>query len=114
VPLHPKREKARGFNQSVIIGKALALEVGLPFAEKTLVRTTHCEKHRAGMDASGRRESVADAFAVSFPRLVAGAKVLLVDDVFTTGATVSACGSTLLAAGATDVFVLTIARPVRY
>jgi predicted amidophosphoribosyltransferase len=66
------------------------------------------------MDASGRRESVANAFAVSYSRLVAGEKVLLVDDVFTTGATVSACAAALREAGASEVLVLTIARPVRY
>lgn len=114
VPLHEQREKARGFNQAAIIGKALASKVGLPFDEKSLVRTTHSEKHRAGMDASGRRESVANAFAVSFPRRVRSEKVLLVDDVFTTGATVSACAAALLEAGAAEVLVLTIARPVRY
>jgi ComF family protein len=114
VPLHPNREKSRGFNQAAIIGRALAREVGLAFDEKTLVRTTHSEKHRAGMDASGRRESVANAFAVSYSRLVAGEKVLLVDDVFTTGATVSACAAALREAGASEVLVLTIARPVRY
>jgi predicted amidophosphoribosyltransferase len=66
------------------------------------------------MDAMGRRASVASAFAVSYPRLVAGEKILLVDDVFTTGATVSACAQVLLSAGAESVLVLTVARPVRY
>ena len=62
------------------------------------------------MDASARRASVADAFAVRSPRLVYGEKILLVDDVFTTGATVSACARALLDADAEAVFVLTIAR----
>lgn len=114
VPLHPKREKARGFNQAAIIARALATKVRLPFAEKCLVRTTHSEKHRAGMDASGRRDSVAKAFSVSYPRRVTGERVLLVDDVFTTGATVSSCAEVLLEAGAAAVSVLTIARVVRY
>jgi predicted amidophosphoribosyltransferase len=64
------------------------------------------------MDARARRESVADSFAVARPRLVAGERVLLVDDVFTTGATVSACARVLLAAGASEVYVLTAARAV--
>ena len=114
VPLHPQREKERGFNQAAIIARALAAKVGLPFVEKCLVRTTHSEKHRAGMDASGRRDSVAKAFSVSYPLRIAGEKVLLIDDVFTTGATVSACAEVLLEAGAAEVLVLTIARVVRY
>jgi predicted amidophosphoribosyltransferase len=66
------------------------------------------------MDRKGRRDTVANAFQVMYPALIAGERVLLVDDVFTTGATVSSCAKTLLDAGATEVFVLTIARPVRY
>jgi predicted amidophosphoribosyltransferase len=63
------------------------------------------------MDERARRESVADAFAVRRPRLIENQRILLVDDVFTTGATVSACAAVLKAAGAEDVFVLTVARP---
>jgi ComF family protein len=114
VPLHPDREKMRGFNQAAIIGKALARRVRLPFDEKSLIRITHSERHRAGMDATARRSSVANAFAVTYPRLIAGENVLLIDDVFTTGATVSAAAEALRVAGAEAVLVLTIARPVRY
>jgi len=114
VPLHADREKARGFNQAAVIGRELAREVRLPFDEVSLVRTVHSERHRAGMDAKGRRESVAEAFSVRYPRLIEDDRVLVIDDVFTTGATVSASATALLAAGAREVFVLTIARPVDY
>lgn len=114
VPLHPVREKARGFNQAALIAHELSRATSLPLDEVSLVRTHHTNRHRAGMDAKGRRETVADAFRVIYPALIAGERVLLVDDVFTTGATVSACAKTLLDAGAAEVFVLTIARPVRY
>ncbi|PYS48751.1 MAG: hypothetical protein DMF68_12190 [Acidobacteria bacterium] len=63
------------------------------------------------MDEKARRESVENAFEVRRPRLVQNERILLVDDVFTTGATVSTCASALLAAGAQDVSVLTVARP---
>ncbi len=114
VPLHPDREKARGFNQAAIIGSALARAVRLPFDEVSLIRTLHSERHRAGMDARGRRETVAEAFSVRYPRLIQNERVLVVDDVFTTGATVSACAAALITSGAKKVFVLTIARPVNY
>jgi predicted amidophosphoribosyltransferase len=75
------------------------------------VRVSESEKYRAGLDVKGRRDTVAEAFRVIHPRLVTGENVLLVDDVFTTGATVSACAEVLIAAGARSVFVLTLARP---
>jgi predicted amidophosphoribosyltransferase len=84
---------------------------GLPFDEGSLARTVHTERHRAGMDARARRESVEAAFKVRRPRLVETERILLVDDVYTTGATVSSCALTLRAAGAQEVFVLTVARP---
>lgn len=114
VPLHPEREKARGFNQAGLLGRELSRATSLPCDEVSLVRTHHTNRHRAGMDAKDRRETVDNAFAVSYPALVAGERVLLIDDVFTTGATVSSCAKALLDAGAAEVFVLTMARPVRY
>ena len=114
VPLHPERENARGFNQAALLGRELSLATALPFDEVSLVRTHHTIRHRAGMDAKGRQETVANAFRVTHPALISGERILLVDDVFTTGATVSSCARTLLDAGAAEVFVLTIARPLRY
>jgi len=114
VPLHAEREKDRGFNQAVLIGRELSRATSLPLNVVSLVRDKHVIRHRAGMDAKGRSDTVADAFRVTHPALVAGERVLLVDDVFTTGATVSSCASVLLEAGAREVYVLTIARPVRY
>jgi len=110
VPLHPERERERGFNQALLLARELARLSGLPLDEHSIVRRIHTERHRAGMDAKARRQSVATAFTVRHPKLVAGQRVLLVDDVFTTGATVSACASALKEAGSERVFVLTIAR----
>lgn len=112
VPLHRKRQKSRGFNQAGVVARALSAAVSLPVDEISLVRTEHTTRHRAGMDARDRRQSVDKAFAVSHPALIAGDRVLLIDDVFTSGATVSACAKVLLEAGAIDVYVLTIARPL--
>lgn len=113
VPLHAERERERGFNQAVLLARELARLSHLPLDEHSVVRRVHTERHRAGMDARARRESVADVFAVRHPKLVTGQRVLLIDDVFTTGATVSACAAVLREAGTQDVLVLTLARPVR-
>jgi ComF family protein len=112
VPLHPERMRTRGFNQASIIAHVLSKSLKLPVDEETLVRESASEKYRAGLDAKGRYETVAGAFAVRHPRLVANEDILLVDDVFTTGATVSACAEALLAAGARNVRVLTVARAI--
>lgn len=110
VPLHPNRERTRGFNQASIIAKYIAKANGIFLNEDNLVRVTHSEQYRAGMDVRSRRESVRDAFAVCRPAMVEGEHILLIDDVFTTGATVSGCSAVLLEAGANEVLVLTIAR----
>ncbi|HEX8721300.1 MAG TPA: hypothetical protein VF736_11760 [Pyrinomonadaceae bacterium] len=110
VPLDPRRERERGFNQAALLARAATRGTRLRLGEWSLARTAHSERHRAGMDARARRESVADSFAVPRPRLVRGESVLLIDDVFTTGATASACARALLEAGARRVFVLTAAR----
>jgi len=110
VPLHEKRVRERGFNQALIIAEALAKALPLPLDETSLMRVRGSEKYRAGLDPKGRSETVAGAFAVRYPRLIEGEHILLLDDVFTTGATVNACSEALLASGARNVYVLTIAR----
>jgi ComF family protein len=111
VPLHPERLHERGFNQAEMLSLSLGRLSGLPLDVWSLVRAVHTERHRAGMDERGRRDSVESAFEVARPRLIEGESILLIDDVFTTGATVSSCARVLKEAGARDVFVLTVARP---
>ena len=111
VPLHAEREKMRGFNQAAVLAGKLSAGIGVPVDDVSLVRTGHTERHRAGMDAIDRQKTVDEAFVVTNSALVKDQRILLVDDVFTTGATVSSCARALLHAGAADVFVLTIARP---
>jgi competence protein ComFC len=110
IPLHFERERERGFNQAARLARELSRLSGLSLEEHSIVRSIHTSRHRAGMDARARRESVSKAFTVRHPKLIAGQRVLLIDDVFTTGATVSACAAALKGAGAGEVFVLTIAR----
>lgn len=110
VPLHDQRARERGFNQAAVVAEALAKALRLPLDQATLWRPRASEKYRAGLDPKGRRDTVAGVFEVRYPKLVAGESVLLVDDVFTTGATVNSCAEVLLASGAAKVVVLTIAR----
>ncbi|HKS07927.1 MAG TPA: double zinc ribbon domain-containing protein [Pyrinomonadaceae bacterium] len=110
VPLHENRQRERGFNQASVIAVALSKQLQLPLDEATLLRPRASEKYRAGLDPKGRRDTVAGAFEVRYPKLIEGESVLLVDDVFTTGATVNSCAEALLASDACNVFVLTIAR----
>lgn len=110
VPLHKNRRRERGFNQASVIAEAVAKHLHLPVDEATLSRPVASEKYRAGLDPKGRRDTVTGVFEVRYPKLVAGESILLVDDVFTTGATVNSCAEALLASGAGNVFVLTIAR----
>jgi ComF family protein len=110
VALHPERERERGFNQALILATEIASRSGIPLEPHVLVRIAQTRMHRAGMDAKARRKSVADAFAVRHPELLVGKRILLIDDVFTTGATASACAAVLKDAGAEEILVLTIAR----
>ena len=111
VPLHPERERQRGFNQASVIARSLSQKLRLLVDETSLIRSISSERYRAGLDVKGRHETVFGAFVVTAPRLIIGESILLIDDVFTTGATASSCADTLLAAGAAEVQVLTIARP---
>jgi ComF family protein len=110
VPLHPARERERGFNQAALLARSLSKSSGLALDEWSHARVAHATRHRAGMDRRARRETVEGAFRAVRPRLLEGRRVLLVDDVFTTGATASACAAALRDAGTTAVFVLTVAR----
>lgn len=110
VPLSKERFKERGFNQSAVIAQILEKHTGLRMDDTALIRTVHTEKDRRAMDSRSRAESVKDAFEVRHPKLIRGERILLVDDVMATGATVSNCAKTLKDAGAQSVHVLTLAR----
>jgi ComF family protein len=106
VPLHPKRIKKRGFNQSLLLARAFP---EVPVGRETLVRTRHTVP-QVGLNPKERRDNVKGAFVVTDPALVKGKQVLLVDDLYTTGATVKECARVLRKAGAQRVEVLTVAR----
>jgi ComF family protein len=109
VPLHPRRLVERGFDQAALLAAPLARRLGAPFAPRAIERTRDTPR-QASLDRAARADNVAEAFALcSAPSVVAGKRVLLVDDVRTTGATLAACGRVLRQAGADDVLTLVIA-----
>ena len=109
VPLHPRRRAERGYNQSELLARALSRRLGVGLAPGALVRRKDTAP-QTGLSAAARRQNVSGAFAVRRRTLVAGRPVILVDDVFTTGATARACALALRAAGAREVRLLTVAR----
>jgi ComF family protein len=109
VPLHPRRQACRGFNQAELLARAVAGAAGAPLVTSALRRMSQ-ELSQAELRAPDRQRNVASAFAPG--RVVLSGTVLLVDDVFSTGATADACATALRAAGADWVMVLTLARAV--
>ena len=116
VPLHARKLRQRGFNQSELIARhAVKLGAG---SGRLVLRSRVLERRREtqsqiGLTRHQRRENLRGAFAVSRPEEMAGREVLLVDDVFTTGTTVSECARVLRRAGASKVFVATVARTLK-
>jgi ComF family protein len=111
VPTHPLRLKERGYNQAELIARPFAKWLDLPFRSYLLVRTKpRPEKLR--LTARERWRTVRDAYAIRQGTRVDNLRVLLVDDVLTTGATLDACSRALRQAGASKVVALTVARAV--
>lgn len=111
VPLHWRRRWRRGYNQSALLACELGRRMGLPVVEA--VRRRRATAAQTGLTRSRRRANVAGAFAPAGKPPVEGRRLLLVDDVLTTGATAAACARSLKAAGAAYVAVLTLARADR-
>ncbi len=109
VPLHRGRLRSRGYNQSALLGKTLARTVGLPFDDSAARRVRATKPLAKSMNRAERRAIVTGAFA-GVPARVKDRRILLVDDVVTTGATLDSCARALLDAGAANVRCVTFAR----
>ncbi len=111
VPLHPARERERGFNQAALLTTALAPHLGLPCdPHPTYLRRVRRTRPQVGLSHEQRRENVAGAFACDPAPTIRDARIVLVDDVYTTGATMQDCARALREAGAAKVYAFTIAR----
>lgn len=108
VPLHWRKRWERGFNQAELLARIVAKRRGLPLL--AALKRTKSTAAQATLASAGRRRNVAGAFAVRAGAEIAGRKILLVDDVMTTGATASVCASVLKRAGAQSVSLVTLAR----
>jgi ComF family protein len=105
VPLHRSRLRKRGFNQAGLLALGVAAEINAPVSDTLeVVRST---RDQVELSAAQRRANVAGAYRASAPLR---GRILLIDDVFTTGATMSACASTLVRAGAREVHALSLCR----
>jgi len=113
VPLHPARLRERGFNQALLLGRRALSGTGLRFRYDVLERIKPTAP-QVGLSPPKRRENVRGAFKVRDKKEVAGKRILLIDDVVTTGATMSACAKALKRAGASGVDAAAVARPLRF
>ena len=112
VPLGKKRLEERGYNQVGLVAQPLAYAMGWMYEPQALWKTRET-RSQVGLNVSQRRENVNNAYQAD-PSIVRAGHILLMDDVATTGSTITACTEALLSAGAQDVFVLTIARALAH
>ena len=108
VPLHWRKRWERGFNQADLLACYVARRRGVPVLRA--LRRKRATAVQAGLASAGRRRNVAGAFALIADAQIANRKILLIDDVMTTGATASACASVLKRGGARSVSLVTLAR----
>jgi ComF family protein len=104
VPLHKNRLRVRGYNQSAMIAKGISEVLNIPYDDTTMIRIspTKTQTKKSKID---RWENVSQVFQVAKPDVIAGKRILLADDVITTGATLEACAQKLLTAGAIEISI---------
>ncbi len=111
VPLHPKRLRWRGFNQSAILAREVSSQWNLPIDPFVLLRSRETPP-QTQLAEEERRRNVRRAFSLNPEKSIEGKTILLIDDVYTSGATVNECSRALMRGGAREVYVLTLARTV--
>jgi len=111
VPLHPRKQRQREFNQAEYLAAALGRAVGVPVL-KGKVRRIKDTGTQTKLGAEARMKNLRDAFAVRDEKALKGKRLVILDDVFTTGATMDSCAKTMKSAGAREVIALAVARGV--
>ncbi|MCC5909570.1 MAG: ComF family protein [Clostridiaceae bacterium] len=111
VPLHPNKRRQRGYNQSNLLAKYINRNLGIHYGKKNLIRKKDT-KIMHSLSKTERKQNVEDAFQVIKAYEILGKEVLLIDDVFTTGATVNSCSKELMKLGAKSVTVMAFARGI--
>lgn len=109
VPIHKKRLRERGFNQATLLANGIAKAVGVPVLTDSLIRHRHTVA-QSSLDREERQQNIIGAFQIQNPRTLNGKRILVVDDVFTTGATIREVVNELWTADPAEVDVLTLAR----
>lgn len=112
VPLHPRRRRSRGYDQAELLARALSAELGAE-AVPLLRKQRNAAPQSGTGDAAARRANISGCYAILPDAAAEGRRVLLVDDIFTTGATLSECARTLLMAGCEEVSAVTVATAHR-
>lgn len=110
VPLHPVRERERGYNQSRLLAEGLSESLSLPVEKRRLIRKKNTQT-QTRLDAGERQKNVENVFALKKKAVKPGRRVMLVDDVVTTGATLNSCARALKEAGVSTVMGFSLARP---
>jgi len=112
MPLHPRKERLRGYNQSAVIAEGVAAVTGIPVRNGLLIRQRYTRSQTRKLRLE-RWENVADAFALPDPAALQGLRILLVDDVVTTGSSLEACAAALQSARPAGLWMATIASADR-
>jgi ComF family protein len=112
VPLHKKRLKERGFNQALLLVKELSRATGIPYKKRILFKKKQSIP-QVDLNLVEREKSIRGSFDINRKEEIKGKRILLIDDVYTTGATVNECSKVLISAGAKRVDVLTLAHTIK-
>lgn len=108
VPLHPRRQKERGFNQSALLGQILSKKIGLKYSEA--LKRVRFTKPQVGLKSHQRKDNIRNAFALPPNYQLPATNYLLIDDVWTTGSTLKECAYVLKRNGAGKIWAITLAR----